>query len=120
MARNRKNQSGAVRFVPALKAVLLCLLIGGSAIGYVLQKNQLYDLGRQIKKREVILERLKWENNLRMAQLANLQMPERLKERARELKLALVQPLSTQVVWLADSPARQQTNQHFNFFVVGK
>jgi cell division protein FtsB len=120
LARNRKNQSGAVRFVPALKAVLLCLLIGGSAIGYVLQKNQLYDLGRQIKKREVILERLKWENNLRAAQLANLQMPERLKERARELKLALVPPLSSQVVWLAESPVRGQTNRNSSLLVLVK
>src|SRR5712691_10230246 len=65
MAKNRKNQSGAVRFIPALKAIFLCMLIGGSAVGYVLQKNKLYDLGRQITRRELLLERLKWENNLR-------------------------------------------------------
>ena len=58
MGRNRKNQSGAVRFVPALKAILLCMLIGGSALGYVLQKNKLYELGRQINRREILLEPL--------------------------------------------------------------
>ena len=32
MAKNRKHQSAAIRFGPALKAFLLCLLIGGSAL----------------------------------------------------------------------------------------
>jgi hypothetical protein len=41
MARNRKNQSAAMRFGPVLKALLLCLLIGGSGIGYVWQKDQI-------------------------------------------------------------------------------
>lgn len=107
MARNRKNQSGAVRFVPALKALLLCLLIGGSAVGYVLQKNKIYELGRQITKRESTLERLRWENKLRANQLAALQLPARLAERNRELKLGLVQPQPGQMVWLAEPAAEK-------------
>ena len=47
MAKNRKYRSAALRFGPALKAVLLCLLLGGSGLGYVWQKNQIYELGRQ-------------------------------------------------------------------------
>src|SRR5437764_5878938 len=90
MAQNRKNQSAGSPFIPALKAILLCLLIGGSAVGYVLQKNKLYELGRQINRREVALERLKWDNNLKAAQLANLQMPQRLIDRVKEQKLGLV------------------------------
>ena len=50
MARNRKYQSAASRFGPALKAFLLCLLIGGSGIGYVWQKDQISQLGQQIGK----------------------------------------------------------------------
>ena len=105
MARNRKNQSGAVRFVPALKALLLCLLIGGSAVGYVLQKNKIYELGRQITKRESTLERLRWENKLRANQLAALQLPARLVERNRDLKLGLVPPQPAQMIWLAEPVA---------------
>jgi hypothetical protein len=45
MAKNRKNQSAAIRFGPALKALGLCLLIGGAAVGYVWQKNQIDQLG---------------------------------------------------------------------------
>ena len=105
MARNRKNQSGAVRFVPALKALLLCLLIGGSAVGYVLQKNKIYELGRQITKRESTLERLRWENKLRANQLAALQLPARLVERNRDLKLGLVPPQPAQMIWLTEPVA---------------
>jgi hypothetical protein len=33
MARNRKNHQAAIRFGPEIKALLLCLLIGGFGIG---------------------------------------------------------------------------------------
>src|SRR6059036_318564 len=110
MARNRKNDVASLQLGPALKAALICLLLGGSAVGYVLQKNKLHELGRQIKKREVMLERLKWENNLRAAQLANLQMPQRLVERVKEQKLGLVPSQSGQWIWLVEPAAHEQTN----------
>jgi len=109
MARNRKNQSGAVRFIPALKAILLCMLIGGSAVGYVFQKNKLHDLGRQITRREVVLERLKWENNLRAAQLSNLQMPQRLMERVKEQKLGLAPSQPSQCIFIVEPPPQEVT-----------
>src|SRR5260370_42188466 len=82
--RNRKKQSSAVRLVPALKAILLCVFVGGSAVGYVLQKNQVYELGRQMARREMLLERLKWENPLRANQLASLRRPPRLGDPVEE------------------------------------
>ena len=91
--------------MPALKALLLCLLIGGSAVGYVLQKNKIYELGRQITKRESTLERLRWENKLRANQLAALQLPARLVERNRDLKLGLVPPQPAQMIWLTEPVA---------------
>src|SRR5512138_3037488 len=105
MARNRRNQSGAVRFVPAMKTILLCMLIGGSAVGYVLQKNKLHELGRQIQLKEGILERLTRENKFRAGQLADLQSPLKLQERVREQKLSLYPPLPGQTIWLQESPA---------------
>ena len=53
MAKNRNSQSAAIRFGPALKAFFLCFLIAGSAVGYVWQKSQIYELGRQIRQREL-------------------------------------------------------------------
>ena len=79
-----------MRLVPALKAILLCVFVGGSAVGYVLQKNQVYELGRQMARREMLLERLKWENRLRANQLASLQLPQKLADRVKELGLGLV------------------------------
>jgi len=105
MARNRRNQSGAVRFVPALKTILLCMLIGGSAVGYVLQKNKLHELGREIARKEAVLERLKWENKVRAGQLADLQSPLKLAERVREQRLGLFPPQPGQTIWLQEPAA---------------
>jgi len=72
VAKNRKSQSAAIRFGPALKAFLLCLLIGGSGVGYVWQKNQILELGRQFKKQETTLTDLKNQNEKMRRQLASL------------------------------------------------
>jgi cell division protein FtsB len=110
MASNRKNQSGAVRFVPALKAVLLCSLIGGSCVGYVLQKNKIYELGQQIGARQQKLERLKKENQMLADRLAGMQLPQRLAERVTELRLGLVPPQRSQILWIAEPSPSPVTN----------
>jgi cell division protein FtsB len=92
MAKNRKNQSAAIRFGPALKAFLLCLVIGGSGVGYVWQKNQIYELGTQIKQREIRLATLRKQNKKLRDQLAMLRSPAVLDQRARDLGLGLPQP----------------------------
>jgi len=104
MGRNRRNQSGAVWLIPALKAGLLCSLLGGSAVGYVLQKNLLHDLGRGITRRETALERLKWENKLRAQHLANLLLPRNIEQRTRNQKI-LAPPQDGQTIWLLEPPA---------------
>jgi len=103
MAKNRKNHETAVRFVPALKTFLLCLLIGGSAAGYVLQKNTIYELGKQIRDKEAVLERLKWENRIRANQLADLQSPSKLADRVRDKRLGLTMTQPWQVIWLKEN-----------------
>jgi len=122
MARNRRHQSGAVRFIPALKALLLCLLIGGSAVGYVLQKNKIRELGRRINQRETALERLKWENKLRAAQLADMQLPQKLAKRVRDPKLGLglVPPQPSQVIWLVEPGPGRLTNVAPSLVAVGR
>lgn len=120
MAKNRKNQASVIRLVPAMKAIVLCMLLGGSGVGYVLQKNKIYELGRQITRREVVLERLKWENKVRANQLAALQMPAHLLERVKELNLGLVMPQPGQMIWLAEPPLERQTNTADPLFVWGK
>ena len=105
MARNRKYQSAAIRFGPALKAFLLCLLIGGSGVGYVWQKDQISQLGRQIKEREVRLDKLEHENDKARKALSGMRSPQSVERRIQELGLGLVPAQPTQV-WRLAEPAR--------------
>ena len=102
MARNRKNQVAAIRFGPALKAFVLCLLLGGSGVGYVWQKNQIYELGQQMKKRETNLRTLQDQNEKLWKQLATMRSPKFLEARAKELNLGLVQPQPGQILRLPE------------------
>ena len=102
MARNRKYQSAAIRFGPVLKALLLCLLIGGSGVGYVWQKDQIFQLGRQIKNRELRLNQLADQNEKLRRQLATMRSPRFLEWRNQQLGLGLVPPQPDQVWWLRE------------------
>ena len=109
MARNRKNQSAAIRFAPALKAFMLCLFIGGSGVGYVWYKNQISMLGQQIKERETRLVELQRKNKMARAQLDALTSPialdARVKELNKKLNLGLAAPPVSQIVRLVETPA---------------
>jgi hypothetical protein len=87
MAANRKNKPAVVRFGPALKALLLCLFIGGSGIGYVGQKNQLHVLGRQFKDCELRLENIRRENKDLDRALDSLQSHRELEARVKQMTL---------------------------------
>ena len=102
MAKNRKNQAAAIRFGPALKALFLCLLIAGSAVGYVWQKSQIYQLGKQIHQSELRLTQLSRDNKKLEDQLADLRSPVMLDQRARELNLGLAPAQPMQVVRLQE------------------
>lgn len=104
MGRNRKNGS-ATWLVPGAKAALICLLLGGSAIGYVYQKNQLVELGRQIQKSEQQLKALNDGNARLTRQLLTLQSAVYLEQRVKELKLGLVQPAQSQILTIVEMPA---------------
>jgi hypothetical protein len=100
MAKNRKNQAAAIRFGPALKATFLCLLIAGSAVGYVWQKSQIYQLGKLMRDKETGLARLKADNRKLEDQLADLRSVRMLDQRATTLGLAPALPM--QVVRLPE------------------
>jgi hypothetical protein len=111
MARNRKYQSAAIRFGPSLKAFLLCLLIGGSGVGYVWQKKQIYDLGQQIRKRELHMLALQDQNETLKTQLAKMRSQTYLEMRIKQLNLGLVPPSPSQV-WRFAEP--QSEASHLN------
>lgn len=103
MARNRKTQAAAIRFAPALWALLLCLLIGGAGVGYVWLKNQIYELGQQIRTRELRLAGLRDQNEKLRRYLGELRSPGPLDRRVRELNLGLGPPNPFQVLRLVES-----------------
>ena len=107
MAKNRKHQSAAIRFGPALKAFLLCLLIGGSGVGYVWQKNQIYDLGQQIRKRELRLKDLQDQNDKLRRQLVLMGSVQYLQARVKEMNLGLG-PSQPSQVWYLREPVKSE------------
>ncbi|HEY2329955.1 MAG TPA: septum formation initiator family protein [Verrucomicrobiae bacterium] len=115
MAKNRKNQAAAIRFGPALKASFLCLVIGGSAVGYVWQKNEIYRLGQQIRQRETKLLQLQADNKRLGDQISILHSPVMLDQRAKELQLGLAPATPLQVVRLTETPAAPEKNSPRQF-----
>ena len=102
MSRNRKYRSAAIRFGPALKAFLLCLVIGGSGVGFVWQKNQILELGRQIKQREQRLSGLEQQGEKLKKQLATMQTVQALEDSIKKLNLGMGQPSMSQRWQLAE------------------
>ena len=102
MGRNRKNGS-ATWLVPGAKAALICVLLGGSAIGYVYQKNQLVELGRQIQRSEQQLRGLQAGNARLQGLMLTLQSPTYLEQQVRERKLPLAQPVQSQILTIVET-----------------
>lgn len=113
MGRNRKNGS-SVRFVPAMKAALICMLLGGSAIGYVYQKNQIFDLGRQIQKSEQRLKVIRDNNAKLQKALLTMQSATQLDRRVRELNLGLVQPAQSQILTIVEASPMAPRHEPFD------
>jgi len=100
MRRNRKYQSAAIRFAPAIKALFLFILVGVSGVGYVWQKEVIYNLAQQKKNHEQRLEQWRIQNKLLRDQLNYLSLPRVLESRVKELNLGLGPPLPEQMVRL--------------------
>jgi hypothetical protein len=90
-----------------VKVCLICAFIGGSGVGYVWQKNQIFELGRQIKQCELRLDELRRQNKQKADALAYLRSPKVLDARVKELKLNLAPPEPKQILRLNEwAPAR--------------
>ena len=107
MARQRYNQSTAIRPGPALKAALICGFIVVCCVGYVWEKQQINVLAEQYGKRETRLRELRNQNDKLKRQLAALLSPAQLDLRVKELKLGLGPPQPTQIWWLSEPADRR-------------
>ena len=106
---NRKTGKSAVRFGPAIKAVLICLVTCSLGLGYVWQKQQINTLGEQIKENEIQLEELQRENKRRGDTLAFLISPQELDARLRQLNLDLEVPRPEPIVVLVEQRETRAT-----------
>ncbi len=104
MAKNRKNQPVTSQFGLVLKVVLACIVIGGAAVGFVWQKNEIYRLGQQIRLHETKLLQLQADNKRLGEQIMILHSPVMLDRRAKELNLGLAPASPFQVVHLVETP----------------
>jgi len=82
------------------RSVFTCICIAIVGIGYVWQKNQIYRLGDEIKKRESALLAAEKRNAMLASQVAQLKSPAFLEARCQEYNLGLVSPRETQMVRL--------------------
>ena len=98
MKRNRKREP--LRFGTVTKSLVVCTCIAISGLGYVWQKNAIYRLGDEIKKRETALSSAHKRNLMLAAQMAHLESPAQLEAECQQYNLSLVAPKENQVVRL--------------------
>ena len=82
------------------KSLVVCTCIAISGLGYVWQKNAIYRLGDEIKKRETALSSAHKRNLMLAAQMAHLESPAQLEAECQQYNLSLVAPKENQVVRL--------------------
>tara|TARA_B100000902_G_scaffold93434_2_gene96566 strand:- start:1322 stop:1729 length:408 start_codon:yes stop_codon:yes gene_type:complete len=103
-ARNRRHKEISLGIGSWVRAVGLCILLGGLAMGYVWQKSQIHQLGTLLQKKELRLDLLKGENERWQQMRAEMRSTQKLYERVRKLGLGLMMPTPEQVLKLSDLP----------------
>lgn len=91
------------------RSLLICGCIAGVGLAYVWQKNQIYRLGEEIKKRETAFSASEKRTAMLAAQLAHLKSPAQLEQRCQQHNLGLVAPHEAQVVRLYEPGAEWDT-----------
>jgi len=87
-------------------------------VGYVWQKGQIYELGKQISDKEIHLTQLQKDDEQRVKDLAELRSPVNLDARAKALNLGLLPAQPLQIVRLAEpqifpSPENKKLTRQF-------
>jgi hypothetical protein len=104
MRGNRKHQTAAVRFGPALKALALCVFLGGSGVGYVWQKEQINILAERQRQVDARYEQQRNKNERLARILATLQSHGEIEAQIKRNGLGLVPPQPDQIVHIVESP----------------
>ena len=87
------------------KSLFVCVCVAISGLGYVWQKNAIYRLGDEIKKREALLSSAQKRNLMLAAQLAHLESPAELETKCQGYNLSLLyEPGPEWDVQMANAP----------------
>jgi len=97
---NRKREP--LRVGTVSRSVLACVCIAVVGVAYVWQKNQIYRLGGELKKREETAWAAEKRDTMLAAQLAQLKSPALLESRCQQYGLGLVAPREQQMVRLPE------------------
>ena len=82
------------------RSLVVCVCVAVSGLGYVWQKNAIYRLGDEMKKREAALSSAQKRNMMLAARLAHLESPAELEAKCQQYGLSLMAPKESQVVHL--------------------
>ena len=104
MSRNRKHQTAAVRFGPVLKALSMCVFLGGSGVGYVWQKDQINTLAERLTHDEKRYDKLRADNERLARILATLQSHTEIEAQIKKADLGLAAPQPEHIVRLIETP----------------
>ena len=94
--RNRKRES--LPFGVVARVLVGCVYVAVIGLGYVWNKNQIYRLGDEIKRREATLAALEKRNAMLAAQVAQLKSPGFLESRNQQYQLGLSPARESQTV----------------------
>ncbi|MCX7885651.1 MAG: septum formation initiator family protein [Verrucomicrobiae bacterium] len=91
------------------RCVLACGCIAGVGVAYVWQKNQIYRLGDELKKREAAVVAAQKRAAVLAAHVAQLKSPALLEASCRQHGLGLVAPREGQIVRLPEPGQEWET-----------
>ena len=100
MKRNRKREP--LRFGTVTRSLAVCICVAAAGLCYLWQKNAIYRLGDEIKKREAALSSAQKRNLMLASQLAHLESPAELEVKCQQYNLGLVAPKEGQVLRLPE------------------
>jgi len=104
-----KNRSTAVQASTIAKVVALSIFLGGSGVGYVFQKSQIYGLSHQSEANIEIIHELEQRRVAIKFRLEQATSREQLELSARLFRLPLQEPPRSRIITLTEpriEPAR--------------
>ncbi len=104
----KNSREGAIVANWFVKALIVCLFVGLSSVGYLWQKSQVHRLGQQIRTLEKELDRLEKSNETLRQRYSTLMSQSELRRRVKEYDLKLREPAPEQILRIKDAPKEEQ------------